>query len=249
MRPTKFVYLEFHGADVPAAQRFYSSMFGWEFQELPGYTFPYHAIQSEGENIGGMAADGQSAPHWLAYIGVSDIAAAAGKARVLGARIEVEPRAIGEVGKLCVLVDPAGARVALWQPSAIERARNEWGVILDHGHFIELRWLPSTSNMTDGGFMATLCLFASEAEKARPGGLFIDATEFKHSFGPGVMEWRDAHIIPRYGSAGVRRFAFLMPAGFPNAGHEAFEGPAVFPTKWFVDREEALGWLRAGLVA
>src|SRR5262249_3151400 len=64
-----------------------------------------------------------------------------------------------------------------------------------------------------------------------------------------VMEWRDAHIIPRYGSAGVRRFAFLMPVGFPNAGHEAFEGPAVFPTKWFVYREEALGLLQAGSVA
>ena len=246
MRPTKFVYQEFHGADVPAAQRFYSSMFGWEFQELSGYTFPYHAFQSYGENVGGMAVDGQSAPHWLAYIGVSDIAAAAAKARVLGATIEVEPKAIGEVGKLCVLVDPTGARVALWQPSTTELVRNEWGVILDHSHFVELRWLPSTSVMTDGGFKATICLFASEAEKGRPSGLFIDAIEFKHSFGPGVMEWRDAHIIPRYGAAGVRRLAFLMPAGFPNAGQEAIEGPAVFPTKWFVDREEALNWLRAG---
>jgi hypothetical protein len=98
--------------------------------------------------------------------------------------------------------------------------------------------------MTDGGFMATLCLFVWEAERTRPKALFIDATEFKHTFGPGVMEWRDAHIIPRYGAAGVRRFAFLMPTGFPGAGAEAVEGPAVFPTKWFVDRHAALAWLR-----
>ena len=249
MRPTKFVYMEFHGADVLLAQRFYSSIFGWEFQERPGYTFPYHAIQSGGENVGGMTADGQRAPHWLAYIGVPDIAAAASQARALGARIEMEPRAIGKEGKVCVLVDPAGARVALWQPSAIELVRNEWGVILDHSYFIELRWLPSTSSMTDGGFMATLCLFTSEAEKTRPSGLLIDATEFKHSFGPGIMEWRDAHIIPRYGAAGVRRFAFLMPVGFPNVGQEVFEGPAVFPTKWFDNRQEAFHWLVAGSAA
>lgn len=93
--------------------------------------------------------------------------------------------------------------------------------------------------------MATLSLFATEAEKARPKGLFIDATLFQHAFGPGVMEWRDAHIIPRYGAAGVRKFAFLMPAGFPNAGAEAVEGPAIFPTKWFVDRQQALNWVRA----
>ena len=128
---------------------------------------------------------------------------------------------------------------------AAQVVNNEWGVIVDHGDVLELRWLHTTSTMTDGGFMATLCLFASEAEKARPKGLFIDAIEFDHTFGPGVMEWRDAHIIPRYGAAGVRKFAFLMPAGFPTAGAEAIEGPAIFPTRWFVDRQDALTWLRA----
>jgi hypothetical protein len=125
---------------------------------------------------------------------------------------------------------------------------NEWGVILRHEDLdlLELRWLPSTAAMTDGGFMATLCLFAWEAEKARPARLLIDAQEFRHQFGPGVMQWRDAHIIPRYGAAGVRKFAFQMPAGFPRAGAEEIEGPAVFPTKWFVGREAALDWLRAG---
>ena len=126
-----------------------------------------------------------------------------------------------------------------------EIVRNEWGVIVSHRDVLELRWLPSTSAMTDGGFMATLCLFAREAEESRPKCLFIDATEFDHRFGPGVMEWRDAHIIPRYGAAGVRRFAFLMPPSFPKAGTEAVEGPAVFPTKWFTDRQEALSWLRS----
>src|SRR5262247_2763116 len=116
-------------------------------------------------------------------------------------------------------------------------ADNEWGVIVDHQDLLELRWLPSTSTMTDGGFMATLCLFVAEAEKARRRGVFIDAIQFRHTFGPGVMEWRDAHIIPRYGAAGIRKFAFLMPASFAEAGREAVEGPAIFPTKWFVDRQ------------
>jgi hypothetical protein len=127
-----------------------------------------------------------------------------------------------------------------------ELVRNEWGIILrlDELPALELRWLASTATMSDGGFMATLCLFASEAEKARVSGLLIDATEFRHRFGNGVMTWRDAHIIPRYGAAGVRRFAFLMPAGFPKAGTEEIEGPAIFPTRWFLDRAEAVAWLR-----
>jgi len=128
-----------------------------------------------------------------------------------------------------------------------ELVRNEWGAVVRHEDLdlLELKWFASTSSMTDGGFMATLCLFVWEAEKARPACLLIDATEFKHRFGDGVMSWRDAHIIPRYGAAGVRRFAFHMPAGFPRAGVEEIEGPAVFPTKWFVSRQEALDWLCA----
>src|SRR5215831_16673764 len=121
-----------------------------------------------------------------------------------------------------------------------ELVRNPWGVLVDQEDILELRWLESTATMTDGGFMATLCLFASEAEKRRPIGLLIDAVEFRHSFGPGVMEWRDAHIIPRYGGAGARKFAFVMPTGFPRVGEEAVEGPAIFPTRWFLERREAL---------
>jgi hypothetical protein len=115
----------------------------------------------------------------------------------------------------------------------------------DNLALLEQRWLPSTALMTDGGFMATLCLLASEAEKSRPRGLLIDATQFQHRFGTGVMERRDAHIIPRYGGAGVRKFAFHMPAGFPDVGKEKIEGPAIFPTRWFSERASALDWLKA----
>jgi hypothetical protein len=128
-------------------------------------------------------------------------------------------------------------------------AHNSWGEIVHHADegILELRWLPSP--MTDSAFKATLALFASEAEKLRPSFLLIDATDFRHSFGPGVMEWRNDAIIPRYGAAGVTKFAFLMPAGFPGAmesgGKEVIDGPAIFPTAWFLDRQNAFKWLKA----
>jgi hypothetical protein len=131
-----------------------------------------------------------------------------------------------------------------------ERASNPWGVILHHQDegILELRWLPSTAAMTDGGFKATLALFASEAEKVRPSFLLIDALEFRHTFGEGVMEWRNDHIIPRYGAAGARKFAFHVPEGFPNTiesgGGEAVDGQAIFPTAWFSDRNNILAWFR-----
>jgi len=129
-------------------------------------------------------------------------------------------------------------------------AGNVWGEILHHpaDAVLELRWLPG--KMSDAAFKATLALFAWEAEKVRPLFLLIDATDFRHQFGPGVMQWRDDCIIPRYGAAGVRKFAFHMPAGVPNtmeAGGKAIvDGPAIFPTAWFSQRQHALDWLRAG---
>jgi hypothetical protein len=127
-------------------------------------------------------------------------------------------------------------------------AGNIWGEILHHeaDGILELRWLPS--KMTDGAFKATLALFALEAEKVRPSFLLIDATQFKHQFGPNMMQWRDDCIIPRYGAAGVKKFAFHMSAGFPNTieagGKEAIEGPAIFPTAWFSERQHALDWFK-----
>src|SRR5262249_18018372 len=90
-----------------------------------------------------------------------------------------------------------------------------------------------------------LCLFAWEAEKARPSGLLINAVEFRHRFGDGLMKWRDQHIIPRYGAAGVQRFAFVMPAGLGEEGKGIRAGAARFPTRVLRNRDHGLSWLRA----
>ena len=133
---------------------------------------------------------------------------------------------------------------------AAEVARNGWGIVSHHQPegILELRWLPSTTKMTDADFKATLELFAEQAERAGPPLLLIDATEFAHQFGEGVMAWRDQHIIPRYNASGTRKFAFHVPEGFPDAmeagGQPVIDGPASFPTAWFTVRQHALDWLR-----
>jgi hypothetical protein len=127
-------------------------------------------------------------------------------------------------------------------------ASNAWAEILHHDadRMLELRWLPG--EMTDGAFKATLALLVWEAETLRPSFVLIDATQFRHRPGSGMMQWRDDFMIPRYGAAGVTKFAFLMPEGFPNAmeqgGKETVDGPAIFPTAWFLQRENALAWFR-----
>ncbi len=132
---------------------------------------------------------------------------------------------------------------------AAEVARNAWGIVNHHQQqgVLELRWLPSTSDMTDDDFKVTLELFAEQAERTGAPFLLIDATDFVHQFGEGVMEWRNQQIIPRYNASGTRKFAFHVPEGFPDVietgGQPITDGPATFPTAWFTDRQHALDWL------
>jgi hypothetical protein len=129
----------------------------------------------------------------------------------------------------------------------VEIGRNPWGLILHYPHWqtVELRWLPV--NMSDADFKETLELLAGLGEQHKPQFMIIDASEFNHQFGPGVMEWRDQNIIPRYGAAGVRKFAFLVKPGFPgtveSGAQPSVEGSATFPTGWFSTREQAYQWL------
>ena len=133
------------------------------------------------------------------------------------------------------------------QAQPVEVARNPWGVILHHQGWqtLELRWLPV--EMSDADFKETLGLFAEMGEQHNLRFMIIDATDFHHAFGPGVMQWRDENIIPRYGAAGVTKFAFLVSAGFPgtveSGARPGVEGSATFPTGWFSTRERSYQWL------
>ena len=129
-------------------------------------------------------------------------------------------------------------------------AKDEWGHIVyyDEWNSLELRWLPSTAGATDADLKTTMEMFAQQAVDRRPNTLIVDTTEFFHAWGDGMMQWRDAEIIPRYNQAGVAKFAFIANAGFPGPTVEggaepATEGPATFPTGWFKTREAAYRWL------
>jgi len=73
-----------------------------------------------------------------------------------------------------------------------EVARNQWGVVLDHRQWatLELRWLPTTSEMGDDGFKETLELFAAEGERAKPSYMIIDAVELRSSPSSGLRGCR-----------------------------------------------------------
>ena len=131
-------------------------------------------------------------------------------------------------------------------------AANEWGTITYYSQWdtLELTWSPDTRSMGDEGFRETLQLLAGQGLKVRPRFMIIDATQFFHTLGEGVLAWRDEHIVPLYNEAGVQKFAFLATPGAPGTvekgGVPAPDGPATFPTAWFETRDRLYKWLTSG---
>ena len=114
-----FVHIELQTKDIAKAKDFYSKLFAWKIEDLPAPNggAPYTMI-NVGEGTGGgmfMNPDPNVPPHWLAYVGVDDIAASTNKARELGATVLQDMMQVGDYGWLSVIMDPTGAVIAMWK--------------------------------------------------------------------------------------------------------------------------------------
>jgi uncharacterized protein len=114
----RFVWHELHTTERVKAQKFYAALLPWEIQEFPmGSGEPYTLVKMGGKDIGGITksmAPAHVPPHWIAYIAVENVDAAAKKAKGLGASIKQEPTDIPGSGRFSVVTDPQGAAFALY---------------------------------------------------------------------------------------------------------------------------------------
>jgi predicted enzyme related to lactoylglutathione lyase len=105
--------------DVTAAKSFYTGLFGWKTESFgtgDGYTLFKQGDASMG---GMMKCPKDDVPaHWLPYVTVDDVDASSSKAVKLGARVVAPPMDVPDVGRVAVLLDPQGAAIGLFKPSA-----------------------------------------------------------------------------------------------------------------------------------
>lgn len=125
----------------------------------------------------------------------------------------------------------------------MELERDDFGAVSHDQErgLIELEWFESTASMGDDDFKRGIERLARLAEEYRAPNVLIDVTRFAHRPSPDFGPWRDEQIIPRYNGAGIRKFAFLVPAG-AGTSEPAAEGPATFPTGYFDSREDVYEW-------
>jgi uncharacterized protein len=122
MAGSPFVWNELATPDPKKCGEFYSKLLGWTVKESPmGPDFTYYIWQADGQDIGGMYQTGgphtpDVPPHWMSYIGVDDVDAAAARVTELGGTVKTPPMDIPDTGRFCVIQDPGGATIALFKP-------------------------------------------------------------------------------------------------------------------------------------
>jgi predicted enzyme related to lactoylglutathione lyase len=122
--PGSFCWNELLTTDVGAARAFYGRLFGWRHQEMDMGPSGTYTIWTRGaEHVGGCAAlpppllRTGCPPHWLAYVEVADVDAAAKQAAALGGRLHHGPADIPGIGRFAVLADPQGAEICVFRPA------------------------------------------------------------------------------------------------------------------------------------
>ena len=110
--------------DTPeASKRFYSELFGWEFQELGinlGFarTVNYTLIRHNGELIGGMVDQSRldtraDISQWVVLVSVADIDKATDLLEAGGGTVFTPPTDLAERGRMAVVADAQGALFAM----------------------------------------------------------------------------------------------------------------------------------------
>jgi uncharacterized protein len=119
--PGTFSWVELATRDGAAARRFYTSLFGWGFDDMPvGDGTTYTMLTKNGKRVGAlyqMSAQQQGVPpHWNSYVTVASADDSAAQAKKLGGNVMLEPFDVLDAGRMAVVADPTGAVFSLWQP-------------------------------------------------------------------------------------------------------------------------------------
>jgi len=122
--PGTFCWVGLATSDPESAKAFYTSLFGWEAEDLlAGAAGIYTMLRYGGREVAILyrqqpeARAAGAPPHWTSYISVEDAGATAAKANELGgAAVFREPFDVLDHGRVAAIRDPTGAIMSLWQP-------------------------------------------------------------------------------------------------------------------------------------
>jgi predicted enzyme related to lactoylglutathione lyase len=101
--------------DYEGNKKFYTQVFGYEYNEMGDEGFSYSTLELNGQSVGGIGelAEGADMPsHWMSYFAVEDTDASVAKALELGG-VVLKAAFDTPQGRIAILADDQGAAFAL----------------------------------------------------------------------------------------------------------------------------------------
>lgn len=126
----RFVWRDLMSTDPEASKSFYTQLFGWgtKEQDMGPEIGTYTMWTVGGCDIGGLVPldpSHEMPSHWISYVTVEDVEAAAVKAKELGGDAPVPATDIPGVGRFAVILDPQGGAIS---PFRFEERDGEGGM-------------------------------------------------------------------------------------------------------------------------
>jgi predicted enzyme related to lactoylglutathione lyase len=116
------VWFDLSTSDADKSAQFYTALFGWDVRD-PGPDYGgYKNFLTHGAQIAGMMSNpGQEFPDgWMIYLKSDDAEGTVEAVRAAGGSVMFEAMDVVDLGRMAVVVDPAGAAVGIWQASTME---------------------------------------------------------------------------------------------------------------------------------
>lgn len=117
---------ELVSADVEGSKKFFSEIAGWTINTMPMPNGDYNICMVDGAPVAGIMgvdqiqADHDVQPHWMTYIAVADVDAAAKSVSSTGGTLIREPFDIPGVGRIAIVMDPGQGVCGIMTPAAQE---------------------------------------------------------------------------------------------------------------------------------
>jgi hypothetical protein len=119
----RFCWVDLAARDAEIASSFYGNLFGWKTQDQDVIVGHFKRFLLGDMDVASLyqlnrrqLADGVPS-HWTPYVAVNDVEQTASCAASLGATILVRPFDIAGIARVCLIRDPGGALIGLWQQS------------------------------------------------------------------------------------------------------------------------------------
>ena len=116
--------------DAEQVSEFYAAVAGWkpEGVDMGGYNDFNMTLPDTGHPVAGIChsrgVNADIPPQWMIYVNVENLDASIRECNSRGGRVVAGPKGMGSMGRYCVIADPAGAVMALFE-QAVQREEGE----------------------------------------------------------------------------------------------------------------------------